>query len=291
MDTCTLTSTQLTATISPQGAELHSLKAANGDELIWQADPTFWGRHAPHLFPIVGRLSNDMLLHEGASYRMGQHGFARDMEFEIVTRSDTACTLRLQDNDQTRDKFPFAFELSIDFILVGNTLAITYVIRNPGDVELPCSIGAHPAFNWPIPGNTSKDGHEIIFTETESCEINRLDAGLLKGDTFPWPWLENNNALKLDDALFEPDAMIFTDHTSREVRYHGETGPTIVVRFDDFPHLGIWSVPGSGFVCIEPWQGHSSPVDFEGDYADKPGIVKIAPGEEQRWSMTILIEN
>ena len=291
MDACTLTSTQLTATISPQGAELHSLKTANGDELIWQADPAFWARHAPHLFPIVGRLADDTLVHEGKGYSMGQHGFARDMCFEVEASSDSDCTLVLKDNEQTSEKFPFEFELRINFILLGNTLAITYTIRNPGDTALPCSIGAHPAFNWPIPGNDSRDAHSISFAETETCHVNRLDAGLLMSDGFPWPWLESNNLLQLDDSLFEPDAMIFTDHHSREVRYSGEHGPTIVVHFTDFPHLGIWSVPGAGFVCIEPWQGHSSPVDFKGEFSDKPGIVKIAPGAEQSWAMTIRIED
>jgi len=291
MDRCTLKSDALTAVIHAQGAELHSLKTAEGDELIWQADPDYWARHAPHLFPIVGRLANDTLKHNGKSYSMTQHGFARDMLFEIEQSSDTECTFLLRDNETTLEKYPFHFEFRVHFLLNNNSLSISYQVTNTGDEVLPCSVGAHPAFNWPLPGNAGRDNHHIEFTETETCDINRLDAGLVKSDTFPWPWATENNGFKLHDSLFEPDAMIFTEHYSREVTYTGEQGPAITVKFDDFPHLGIWSVPGAGFVCIEPWQGHSSAVDFEGDFSDKPGLVKIQPNENQSWTMDILVEN
>jgi len=290
MDRCTLKSHSLTAVIHAQGAELHSLTTAEGNELIWQADSAYWGRHAPHLFPIVGRLANDTLKHSGKTYRMTQHGFARDMLFEIEQSSASKCTFLLRDNDTTLEKYPFHFEFRVHFSLQDDTLSITYQVNNSGDEVLPCSVGAHPAFNWPLPGNPNRDDHYIEFTETETCNINRLDNGLVKTDTFPWSWAAENNSFKLNDSLFEPDAMIFTEHYSREVTYSGEQGPRITVKFDDFPHLGIWSVPGAGFVCIEPWQGHSSPVDFDGEFSDKPGLVKIKPNQEQSWTMDIVVE-
>jgi len=291
MDSCTLKSSSLTAVIYAQGAELHSLKTAEGQELIWQADPAFWGRHAPHLFPIVGRLANDTLKHNGQSYTMTQHGFARDMLFEIEKATDTQCTFLLRHTKNTLEKYPFHFEFRVHFSMHDDALTITYQLINTDDDSLPCSIGAHPAFVWPLPGNTSRDNHRIEFTETETCNINRLDAGLIKKETFPWPWATENNGFTLDDSLFEPDAMIFTEHYSREVVYSGEQGPRITVQFDDFPHLGIWSVPGAGFVCIEPWQGYSSPVDFDGEFSDKPGLVKLEPNETRRWSMKVIVED
>lgn len=291
MQHCTLKGNSLTAVISAQGAELHSLKTADGNELIWQADPAFWGRHAPQLFPIVGRLANDTLKHNGKNYSMTQHGFARDMLFEIEHCTDNKCNFLLRSNDSTLEKYPFHFEFRVHFAIHDNALTITYQVINTGDEVLPCSVGAHPAFVLPLPGNSSRDNHRIEFTETETCDINRLEGGLVKKQTFPWKWAENNNGFSLDDSLFEPDAMIFTEHYSREVTYSGEQGPSIVVKFDDFPHLGIWSVPGAGFVCIEPWQGYSSPIDFDGDFQDKPGLVKLEPNETRQWSMKIIIEN
>jgi len=290
MDSCTLKSASLTAVIHAQGAELHSLKTSDGQELIWQADPAYWGRHAPHLFPIVGRLANDTLKHKSQSCTMTQHGFARDMLFEIEKSNDTECSFLLRDNEASLKKYPFHFEFRVHFSLNNDTLSITYQVNNTGDEILPCSVGAHPAFVWPLPGNSNRDNHQIEFTETETCDINRLDAGLVKKETFPWPWASNNNGFPLDDSLFEPDAMIFTEHYSREVTYSGEQGPSITVKFDDFPHLGIWSVPGAEFVCIEPWQGHSSAVDFDGDFSDKSGLVKIEPNAEQSWTMEVVVE-
>ena len=290
MDSHTLKGTALTAIVSADGAELHSLKMANGAELIWQADSTYWGRHAPHLFPIVGRLPEDTLTHNGKKYHMTQHGFARDMPFEIEQANDSECVFLLRDNEESLKKYPFHFEFRVKFVLQDNSLAISYHIKNTGNETLPCSVGAHPAFVWPLPENTSRDNHNIEFTETETCDINRLDAGLVKKETFPWPWATENNGFTLDDSLFEPDAMIFTEHYSREVTYSGQQGPSISVKFNDFPHLGIWSVPGAGFVCIEPWQGHSSAVDETGDFSDKVGLVKIEPNEERSWTMNIIIE-
>lgn len=288
MDAHTLTSDDLTAVVSADGAELHSLITHDGHELIWQADKKWWGRHAPHLFPIVGRLNDDKLVHHGQHYPMTQHGFARDMPFSFETRDQNATTLLLKDNADTRAKYPFAFELRIDFELDGNCLRIRYSISNPGTSPLPCSIGAHPAFNWPIAPNHSRDDHRIVFQQNEPAPISRLDNGLLKADEIASPVV--GNELLLDDALFVDDAIIFTRHQSRQVRYQGPQGPTIRVDFEDFPHLGIWTVPGAGFVCIEPWQGHSSPVNFTGNFSEKPGAVTITPGGQQQWTMSVTVE-
>ncbi|MCK4742383.1 MAG: aldose 1-epimerase family protein [Sulfuriflexus sp.] len=289
MNSHTLKSNSLTAIISTDGAELHSLKMTDGTELIWQADAAYWGRHAPHLFPIVGRLPDDTLTHKNKDYRMTQHGFARDMPFEIEQSSNSECTFLLRDNEQTLEKYPFHFEFRVIFSLQDDCLSISYNIKNTGDEILPCSVGAHPAFVWPLPGNSSRENHHIEFTETETCDINRLDAGLVKKETSPWPWANENNGFTLADSLFEPDAMIFTEHYSREVSYSGEQGPSITVKFDDFPHLGIWSVPSAGFVCIEPWQGHSSEVGSAGEFSDKTGLAKIKPNEERSWTMSVIV--
>ena len=40
------------------GAELLSIRK-DGNEYVWQGDPKFWGRHAPVLFPLVGKVWNN----------------------------------------------------------------------------------------------------------------------------------------------------------------------------------------------------------------------------------------
>ena len=283
----TLRSPELSATISTQGAELQSLKMADGLELMWQADPKVWARHAPHLFPIVGRLKNDTLRHEGKTYNMTPHGFARDSEFVCAEHSATQCTMLLKDSEQTRERYPFAFELRITHALEGNTLVITYALRNPAHTECFASVGTHPAFNWPLKAGIERTAHSMTFERDEPAPIRRVAGGLIKAQGFPTP--VKNRVLQLDDALFIDDVIIFDPLNSRALTYTAPGAPQIRVDFPDFPHLGIWTKPGAGFVCIEPWQGHASPEDFDGEFRAKPGVVAIAPQEERAWQYKVAV--
>jgi galactose mutarotase-like enzyme len=287
MAAISLESTQLLVSISEHGAEMHSLRSHEGDEYLWQADPAIWARHAPHLFPIVGRLNNDTLHHEGGIFVMGQHGFARDMAFSIDKVTAGYCKLSLQSNTSTREKYPFDFMLAVEYTLQASQLAIRYTVHNPGKDILPCSVGAHPAFKWPQPGNPDRQSCRILFEHDETAPVARLADGLLANTHADNP--VQGNTLVLTDELFEDDAVIFTRHNSRQVRLEGTGSKPVTVSFADFPHLGIWSIPGAGFVCIEPWQGHADPAGYTGEFMDKPGVVKIAPGAARSWQMEIQV--
>ena len=284
----TLSSKQLTARLNHHGAELISLRTSSGMELIWQADPKVWARHAPVLFPIVGRLKNDQLYHNGHSYPLGQHGFARDQEFELIAQEENACTFRLRDNSETRCHFPFAFQLDIRYRLARNSLQIGYAIANPARTPLYASIGAHPAFIWPLAPGTARKNHVIEFSRDEDAPVRRLNGGLLSQNRYSNP--VSARRLSLEDGLFAQDALIFDQLESSQVSYYGPGTARITLCFDDFPQLGIWTKPGAEFICIEPWQGYASPEDFEGEFKDKPGIVRIEPGEQRRWQYTIDVE-
>src|SRR5436190_15802928 len=88
----------IAATIKADGAELCSLKNADGLELLWQAGPK-WARQSPVLFPIVGRVKNDEYRHRGKTYPMKQHGFARDFRFDWMEQGASSCRLALVDSD------------------------------------------------------------------------------------------------------------------------------------------------------------------------------------------------
>ncbi len=282
-----LASHALEATFSPLGAELQSLRH-EGRELLWQADPKVWPRHAPILFPIVGRLPGDTLRHQGKSHPLSQHGFARDRLFELVERDgERALRFRLRDDAESRRHYPFPFVLEVGYRLEGEVLEVEYRIENPGTEPLYASIGGHPAFAWPLAGG-GREGHVIEFEKREPAPIRRLEGGLLLPDPVPTP--VEGNRLELNDALFEHDALIFDALESRRVRYSGPEGPAIVMTFDDFPHFGIWTKPGAGFVCLEPWHGHATPVGFDGEFATKPGLFSLAPGQARRWRYTIAVE-
>jgi galactose mutarotase-like enzyme len=116
--------------------------------------------------------------------------------------------------------------------------------------------------------------------------VRRLTQGLLRPESLETP--VRGTQLVLDDSLFEDDALVFDRPASRRVAYSAaDSAIRIDIGFDDFPQLGIWSKPGAGFVCIEPWRGHASPESFAGELSDKPGIVCLEAGGEMSLSYTI----
>ena len=279
-DGFTLRNDRLTATIRAAGAELCSLKNAEGLELLWQAGQA-WPRHAPLLFPIVGRLKNDELRHRGKSWRMTQHGFARDQRFDWLQREPTACRLELADNAATRALYPFGFRLSVAYALENADLEVALEITNTGDEVLPASIGIHPAFNWPLLAGLAKQDYALAFSDAEPAPIRRLKDGLMRAAPEPTP--VRGKTLALSEALFDDDAIVIDRLASSSVRFAADRGPSIEVFWDGFRELGIWSKPsGAAFLCIEPWHGFASPAEFDGEFADKPGLMHIAQGDSRK---------
>jgi galactose mutarotase-like enzyme len=274
-----------TATILAHGAELCSLKTAAGLELVWQAGDV-WPRHAPLLFPIVGKLKNDTLRHRGKSYPMTQHGFARDSRFEWVERGRSSCRLVLEDSAETRARYPFAFHLAVTYRLEGSDLDVSLEITNPGDEVLPASVGGHPAFNWPLKPGLSKTSYCLVFAKEEPAPIRRLKGGLLRLQPEPSPIRDRE--LVLSETLFEDDAVILDKPASTSLNFTAGEGPSLEVSWAGFRELGIWSKPeGAPFLCIEPWRGFASPFEFDGEFVDKPGLMHLGLKETQRLSYRI----
>jgi len=282
-----IASAQLTAHIDPQGAELQSLTNAQGDQFMWSGDPAFWTGRAPLLFPIVGRLNSDVLRVDGTAYPMEKHGFARRTCFEVVRHDAGSAVFRLTDSAATRAAYPFAFDLSIAFSLVGETLSMIATIRNPAVAPLHASFGFHPAFAWPLPG-CDRACHEIVFEHEEAAPLWRLTpAGLV--DPHPRRSPVKGRQIDLDDDMFAEDALIWTDLRSRRLSYGVPKGPQLDIAFPDTPQLGIWTKPGAGFLCIEPWAGYADPEGYAGEFSDKPGVIEIAPGAERLFRMDVAV--
>ncbi|CAN5262663.1 aldose 1-epimerase family protein [soil metagenome] len=277
----------LSAVINPFGAELTHLRDAAGRELMTDADPAFWTGHAPLLFPIVGRLNGDVLRLDGAEYPMKQHGFARRRDFALVEHSAWHVRFRLEDDAETRAVYPFAFALDAAYAITGATLTITITITNRGDVAMPTSFGFHPAFAWPLPYGAPRDAHRIVFDADEPGTLVALVDGLAARDDRPSPL--DGRTLHLADALFDDDALIWNGLASRRVAYGAQAGPQLDIAFPDTERLGIWSKPGSAFICIEPWHGIADPTGFSGDFRDKPGVFEIAPGGTREIVMRITL--
>ena len=279
--TVSISTSALSAEISATGAELIRLQDRTGADLLWDGDPAFWTGRSPLLFPMVGRAKGDRITVAGQAYEIGQHGFARSSVFTLVRSDAAACTWRLEASEATRRRYPFAFRLDVTYRIEDATLHMAAEVTNTGDTVMPASFGFHPALRWPLPYGKPRAAHEIVFERNEPAPIRRPVDGLLSAAQFPTPVRDHH--LKLHDDLFEDGALVFDTLASRSVVY----GDAVRVAFPHMPHLGIWTKPGAGYVCIEPWQGHASPEGFDGELADKPGMVAIAPGAAETFAMSI----
>ena len=281
----TIRSAGLAAAIDPHGAELVSLRDADGRELMTGADPVFWSGHAPLLFPVVGKPAGETIRIDGRAYPMKQHGFARRRTFALVEQAEDRAVFRLEDDAETRAAYPFAFRLDVEYSLVDAALAVAVTVANPADAPLPASFGFHPAFAWPLPYGAPREDHRIVFAAEEPDALRRIAGdGTIAPDHRASPL--DGRVLHLSDSLFTDDALIWDAVRSRSVHYGAPGTPGLEVAFDA-PMLGIWTKPGARFVCIEPWHGIADPEGYAGDYADKPGVFTIAPGGEKRIVMTV----
>jgi galactose mutarotase-like enzyme len=291
-DVWRIASSGVAATVSASGGELVSLTDARGEELLWQAGPQ-WPRHAPVLFPVVGRLKGDVLRHAGGTYRVTQHGFARDRVFEWTEQGQVRASLLLVDDPESRAIYPFAFRLETTLLVEGSRLTVAHSVSNPGDVDLPFSIGAHPGFRWPLADGVPKDAHVLEFEARETgVKRSVVDGGLL-GPEGPLPF--DGVTLPLDESLFSQDALVMPDVASRSVRYvalgpEGAELRALTFSWRGYRDLGVWSAPkGAPFLCVEPWRGMASFSDWDGEFTQKPGVVLLPPGHSQHFEWTVTV--
>jgi galactose mutarotase-like enzyme len=278
---------RLVAEISRHGAELIRLRDRDGKDLLWDGCEKWWTGRAPLLFPIVGRLPNDIAICDGEAFPMRQHGFARNKQFSIAGASLSECIFRLASDDETRRQFPFDFVLEVAFVIEDAALRIGATVFNKSSRAMPVSFGFHPAFRWPLPYGGSRQDHEIRFERSESAPIRRVTDGLL--DVAASSEIFDGSIMALDDAMFVPGALIFDRLKSRAVNFGVPGRPSIQVRFPNMPHLGVWTKPGAGFLCIEPWQGYAAPLGFAGELKDKPGGISLAANASTEFAIEICL--
>lgn len=273
------------AAIDPQGAQLWSLRRPDGRDMLWDGDPSFWSGRAPILFPIVGGLRHDRYRWQGREWHLPRHGFARRMPWRTTLHEPDRAMLRLSADEETKAAYPFDFALDLLFAIGAGGLVMTATVRNAGTGPMPFSLGFHPALRWPFAPGARREDHLIRFERAEPAPVARLDAAGLIDRREPSPVV--GDSLALSDALFADDALVFTGLASRAVRFGVPGGEWLRCSFPEFPDLGLWSKPGAGFLCIEPWLGHADPAGFAGELDRKPGVMVLAPGAQWRGTMTI----
>jgi galactose mutarotase-like enzyme len=268
------------ASINPLGAELVSLlKLDCKTEYMWDANPAFWGKTSPVLFPIVGGLKNDTYYYDGNKYKLPRHGFARTMLFEVESQNSFSAVFLLKNSIETEKVYPFAFELRLIYTLYGNELGLKYQITNPDAKVLLFSIGGHPAFKCPIENGLTYEDYCLEFDENQDLERWPLNAeGLVLNE--PLEISKNTNTILLNKELFYEDALVFK-HLKSETVTLKSIKSTKKLKFDfkDFPYLGIWAAKNADFVCIEPWCGIADSADTTQKFEEKEGINHLHPGQ------------
>ena len=285
----TIENEDIRLTVDTHGAEAVSvINKHTGAEMLWQADPAVWARHAPILFPYTGKLTGGKMLAKGVEYTGGQHGFARDVEHVLVNRTEDSLVFELTADAQTLQKWPYAFVLRSTFTLHGKTVCHTLTVENPVEEQLRFGIGYHPAFAIPFDDKHTTEDYEFRFDELESplC-VSCLPNGLLNGRDFYYLG-RNIKTVPLTDHLFDNDSYCMVNLRSANLAIvEKDTGRKVSCNIEGYPYVLIWSSPAKPvrFVCIEPWQSlpgeENGPIEWE----QRPCAASLAKGET--WSTTL----
>ena len=276
----TLKNDTLVISVDTFGAELHSVQK-DEVEYLWQADSAFWGRHAPVLFPIVGKLKNGQYSYEDKNYQMSGHGFARDSEFTLIKEEADELVYEITSNSQTLAEYPFKFSFKVGYKLTDNRLRVRYQVENKDEKTMIFGVGAHPAFNVPLKNGSFED-YKFTVSPSEKRTFIPLDVptGTLKREEQSEVEVSD---LPLSRELFAKDALVYTSSEEMSVALTNSIDSrSVKVTWKDMPFFGLWSpYPADApFVCIEPWCGIADDADTTGQLTNKFGMNQLPANEK-----------
>ena len=277
---------------SKYGAELVSFKI-NGEEKVHQGENCidengriYWRRHWPVLFPTVGKCKKNQTIINGRTYEMQQHGFARDMEFEPLTKLDNFHSYVFRSDNKLIDKYPYEFSLTVTYRTDGNKLTTIYKVVNEGDTDMPFGIGGHPAFK--INREELDKGNYYLEFEEEEDKIHFLYLvdGLI-GTEYAKNILENKKVVPLNASSFSNDAIIMKGLKSNKVSLKNNGKTILTMDFTGFPYLAVWTKSKAPFICIEPWMTTADNVNGSGVFRQKTDILLLQPKQEYECKYTV----
>lgn len=267
----TLENTLLKAKINLFGAELVELHRKGKENVLWAPDFSFWNRTAPNLFPIVGRLVNDRYQCNDIFYKMKQHGFARDLSFNIIEQTKTKVELQLTDSDETRKNYPFYFELTIIYELIEDQIEVSYRTLNKDNKKMPYSVGGHPGFALNLPLENYRLNFHTSFEAYRWLIENSFYTGQKQ-------LMKINHYLNLENKYFCKDAIVFRQPKFTKVTLERADSEKIVtVGSLNWDAIGFWTKHNAPFFCIEPWWGWADSYNSTGKIEDKDGLHWLEP--------------
>jgi galactose mutarotase-like enzyme len=276
------------AVIDPHGAEInHIYNKQKHFDYIWNSD--IWPKHAPVLFPAIGRSNNDAYLYQGKSYSMPQHGFVSQYDFTVAHKTATELVLKLADNAETYALYPFHFTLTITFNLLATGLKLSFGVQNNDTKELSFSLGSHPAFNLPIAGEGQFDDYEITLSPTidtiKYFEIvktpNPYRSGKIKTLVG-----SQANTIPLTHELFDDGLIILENNGLTGIKVSSKKSThAIELSLDDFRYVTLWTKEGADapFLCVEPFTGLPDIVGEERDLLTKEANILLAAGKSKNF--------
>lgn len=295
----TLENDELLVTVARHGAELTRIYDKKADrEVLWCAEPSVWNRHAPVLFPFVGKCYEGAYVHDGKEYGMTPHGFARDMDFEPLLCDMDECWFRLKDTPETYEKYPFHFEVEIGHRLEGRTIEVMWKVANRDSGEMLFMMGGHPAFQVP----EGKNIYDFTFEfNRRGCREGQFTDCLhyLAPNANGYEKEELQGNLKLSEGRvpltkgFFDTALtyMFDEAQVSSVSLMVDGSPYVTLECSDFPYLGIWTMEATHpFVCLEPWYGICASDGYKGELKDRRGIISLPGWENWQKSYQIRVE-
>lgn len=279
--------------IARRGAELQSIRrVASPFEYLWQGDAEYWDYRAPILFPIVGRVWNNTFYVDGKAYEMSQHGFAREMEFEKIVDEDRHMAFRYRSDAAMQEKWPFDFELRIDYTLLRNVLTVGWSVTNFSAKAMPFMIGAHPGFRYQH-FNPDDAVHGFLSFDADSPLVSTeiVPGGYAGKNTFDVE-IPADGLLPLTNETFTCDTIVDATNRVHRITLHDKDGKPMVTVRHTMPIIALWS-PCNGrapFMCIEPWHGRCDDAEYVGEFSNRPDIESVEPGKTWATTYDIIIE-
>lgn len=278
----------ISLTVDDFGAEITSV-VRNGTEYIWQADPAYWNRHAPVLFPICGRLTDGKYTYRGKEYEMMLHGFARFSQFEAEQTGDTELTFTLKSSEETKKQYPFDFVFKVIYRLDGAKVVSDLVVKNEDKERMPFTVGLHTGFNIPFDNKAGFEDYDLIFDE--DCSPDHLlfsDTCYQTGKKVAYP-ITDGKVIPLRHNLFVRDAVCLAHTPGKVTVASKKTERAIKFDYSGFPYLCLWHKPlcEAPYMCIEPWYGLPAFDDVVDDFDKKTDMFRMASGEEKTFTYSI----
>ena len=298
-----LENNKIRVTVSDFGAELVGVwDKKRGVERIWKADAAVWARHAPILFPFVGKVAGGKYRYKGKEYSMTSHGFARDRQFEFVCEDGLSVTHVLRWNEESLDIYPFKFSLYVKHSLENedsNSVRIEWRVVNEDSENgetMVYGIGGHPAFTFPG-GERAEDCSLRIYKDVKSKEDGVLKYYLLDASgcidmSEQYSLHLNSGCIKITQNMFDRDAFIVLDNQINHIELLDASGNAYVsMDCEGFPYFGIWSKNVDEFICLEPWYGIADMVGHDGDIENKTGMQRLGARESRSYVYTVGFNN